>query len=83
LVASCTASYALTWHAWSWLLAAQILGEKGKHVKIISKVENQEGIHNFDEILAATDSVMVSGLEGKGKGRGQKKQVQEQCWYGR
>lgn len=42
------------------LTTAQILGEKGKHVKIISKVENQEGIHNFDEILAATDSVMVS-----------------------
>jgi len=32
-------------------------------VKIISKVENQEGIHNFDEILAATDAVMVGGAQ--------------------
>lgn len=29
-------------------------------MKIISKVENQEGIQNFDEILAKTDAVMVA-----------------------
>ncbi|KAJ9529988.1 hypothetical protein QJQ45_023233, partial [Haematococcus lacustris] len=38
----------------------QVLGEKGRYIKIISKVENQEGIQNFDEILAKTDSVMVA-----------------------
>jgi pyruvate kinase len=37
-----------------------VLGEKGRYIKIISKVENQEGIQNFDEILRATDGVMVS-----------------------
>ena len=38
----------------------QVLGERGRFIKIISKVENQEGIQNFDEILAKTDAVMVA-----------------------
>lgn len=38
----------------------QVLGERGRSIKIISKVENQEGIQNFDDILAKTDSVMVA-----------------------
>lgn len=37
-----------------------VLGEKGRHIQIIAKIENRQGLNNFPEILAETDGVMVA-----------------------
>jgi len=37
-----------------------VLGPKGAHIKIISKIENHEGLYNYDDVLEESDGIMVA-----------------------
>ena len=40
-----------------------MLAQHGSSVKVISKIENHEGIHNYEEILIESDGIMLSRNE--------------------
>lgn len=40
--------------------ARDVLGPRGSGIRIIAKIENQEGMQNYDEILKASDGIMVA-----------------------
>merc|ERR1711937_1116742 len=41
-------------------LIRSTLGLRGRSIEIISKIENEEGLKNLDEIIAETDGIMVA-----------------------
>ncbi|XP_019157510.1 PREDICTED: probable pyruvate kinase, cytosolic isozyme [Ipomoea nil] len=42
------------------VMVRELLGEHAKNIVLMSKVENQEGVDNLDEILASSDAFMVA-----------------------
>ena len=43
----------------------EVLGEAGKGIQIICKIENLEGLENYDAILDVTDGVSVEKVNGQ------------------
>jgi pyruvate kinase len=38
----------------------ELLSVKGRHIKVIAKIQNRKALQNFDEILAASDGVIIA-----------------------
>lgn len=37
----------------------RVIDEKGKHVSVFAKIQNVEGLRNFNEILQVADGIMI------------------------
>ena len=37
-----------------------MLSVKGRHIKEIAKIQNRKALHNFEEILAASDGIIIA-----------------------
>ena len=37
----------------------EIIAEKGKNIQIVAKIENNEGIQNYEEILQEADAIQI------------------------
>lgn len=38
----------------------ELLSVKGRHIKVIAKIQNRKALQNFDEILAVSDGVIIA-----------------------
>lgn len=38
----------------------KVLGKKGRHIKLISKIEDTQGYENLDEIISVSDAIVVA-----------------------
>lgn len=55
------ASYAMTKSDIQYI--RDVLGPKGAYIKVIAKIETIEALHNFEELVAAADGIIVCRVD--------------------